>query len=85
MIPEGRSRPLRKALHSPRSFTSVVAQEKIGESLDFYGKNIFYSSFNKMKNNLKKLVSFAIFSSSKKLMQLLVFKSYIDFFCLQFY
>lgn len=41
MIPEGRSRPLRKALHSPRSFTSVVAQEKIGESLDFYGKNIF--------------------------------------------
>ena len=38
-----------------------------------------------MKNNLKKLVSFAIFSSSKKLMQLLVFKSYIDFFCLQFY
>ena len=39
-----------------------------------------------MKNNLKKLVSFAIFSSSKKLMlMLLVFQSYIDFFCLQFY
>ena len=38
-----------------------------------------------MKNNLKKLVSFAIFSSSKKLMQLLVFQSYIDFFCLKVY
>ena len=49
MIPEGRSRPFRKALHSPRSFTSVVAQEKIGESLDFYGKNIFIAFSTKWR------------------------------------